>query len=131
MKGIVGCILVGCLMSLSGTSKGVIKELYPFLIGKYRLAQVVGEKGIRDTSTLPDVYMLEVRSNDQLIFLKNGKKIKRCAFLRMRSPLEDNEDYVLFLDGEDNYPLHFTGDTVMTFLWPYQFDDNYFKKVSK
>jgi hypothetical protein len=131
MRGIVFGVLVLSLMSVSGSSKGVIKEYYPFLIGKYQLVQVVTEKGIRSIAGETDTYELEVKANDLLVLLKNGKKVKRCPILSMRSPMEDNEDYVLFLDGEDNYPLHFAGDTVMTFLWPYNYDDNYFKRVSK
>jgi|UniRef100_UPI004049E278 hypothetical protein len=122
-------LLLSVLFAFTSSSRSIIKQQFPFLVGRYSLIQVVDSEGAKPRKEFPDKYTLEIKSNDDFVLYKNAKRIKRLHFINMRSPLEQQENYVLFLDKEDNYPLYFYGDTIQQFYWPYSFSDNYFKKV--
>jgi hypothetical protein len=117
------------LFAFTASNRFIIKEQFPFLIGRYRLVQVVDSEGAKPRKDFPDSYELEIKSNDDFVLYKNAKRFKRIKFIDLRSPFEQQENYVLFLDKEDNYPLYFYGDTIQQFYWPYSFSDNYFKKI--
>lgn len=116
------------LFAFTASNRFIIKEQFPFLIGRYRLVQVVDSEGAKPRKDFTDSYELVIKKHDELILYKNSKRVKRLDFIDLRSPLEQQENYVLFLDKEDNYPLYFYGDTIQQFYWPYSFSDNYFKK---
>jgi hypothetical protein len=118
------------LFAFTASDRFVIKNQFPFLIGRYKLIQVVDSEGAKPRNEFSDSYTLEIKSNDDFVLYKNAKRFKRIKFIELRSPLEQQENYVLFLDKEDNYPLYFYGDTIQQFYWPYSFSDNYFKKVN-
>lgn len=118
------------LFAFTASDRFVIKNQFPFLIGRYKLIQVVDSEGAKPRKEFSDNYTLEIKSNDDFVLYKNAKRFKRIKFIELRSPLEQQENYVLFLDKEDNYPLYFYGDTIQQFYWPYSFSDNYFKKVN-
>lgn len=117
------------LFGFSFSSRSVIKQQFPFLVGQYALIQVVESEGAKPRKVFTDKYTLVIKSNDDFVLYKNAKRIKRLHFIDLRSPLEQQENYVLFLDKEDNFPLYFYGDTIQQFYWPYSFSDNYFKKI--
>lgn len=118
------------LFAFTASDRFVIKNQFPSLIGRYKLIQVVDSEGAKPRKEFSDSYTLEIKSNDDFVLYKNAKRFKRIKFIELRSPLEQQENYVLFLDKEDNYPLYFYGDTIQQFYWPYSFSDNYFKKVN-
>jgi hypothetical protein len=122
-------LLLSVLFAFTSSSRSIIKQQFPFLVGRYSLIQVVDSEGAKPRKEFPDTYTLEIKSNDDFVLYKNAKRIKRIRFIDLRSPLEQQENYVLFLDKEDNYPLYFYGDTLQQFYWPYMFSDNYFKKI--
>ena len=122
-------LLLSVLFAFTSSSRSIIKQQFPFLVGRYSLIQVVDSEGAKPRKEFPDTYTLEIKSNDDFVLYKNAKRIKRIRFIDLRSPLEQQENYVLFLDQEDNYPLYFYGDTIQQFYWPYSFSDNYFKKI--
>ncbi len=122
-------LLLSVLFAFTSSSRSIIKQQFPFLVGRYSLIQVVDSEGAKPRKEFPDTYTLEIKSNDDFVLYKNAKRIKRIRFIDLRSPLEQQENYVLFLDKEDNYPLYFYGDTLQQFYWPYSFSDNYFKKI--
>lgn len=122
-------LLLSVLYAFTSSSRSIIKQQFPFLVGRYSLIQVVDSEGAKPRKEFPDTYTLEIKSNDDFVLYKNAKRIKRIRFIDLRSPLEQQENYVLFLDKEDNYPLYFYGDTLQQFYWPYSFSDNYFKKI--
>ncbi len=117
------------LFAFTASNRFIIKEQFPFLIGRYRLVQVVDSEGAKPRKDFTDSYELVIKKHDELILYKNSKRVKRLDFIDLRSPMEQQENYVLFLDKEDNFPLYFYGDTIQQFYWPYSFSDNYFKKV--
>jgi hypothetical protein len=117
------------LFAFTGSDRFIIKEQFPFLIGRYKLIQVVESEGAKPRRDFPDSYELVIKQHDELILYKNSKRIKRLEFIDLRSPIETQENYVLFLDNQDNYPLYFYGDTIQQFYWPFGFSDNYFKKI--
>lgn len=121
--------LVLLLCSFSASTRAVIKQHFPFLAGHYVLIQVVDSEGAKPRKEFSDNYTLVIKPNDEFLLFKNKKRMKRLRFVSLRSPLEHQENYVLFLEKEDNYPLYFFGDTIQQFYWPYSFSDNYFKKV--
>jgi hypothetical protein len=122
-------LLLSLLFAFSFSTRLVIKQQFPFLVGRYSLIQVVDSEGAKPRKEFTDTYTLEIKSNDDFVLYKNAKRIKRLHFIDLRSPIEQQENYVLFLDKEDNFPLYFYGDTIQQFYWPYSFSDNYFKKV--
>ncbi len=117
-------------VAFTASNRFIIKEQFPFLIGRYRLIQVVDSEGAKPRKDFSDTYEIVIKKQDELVFYKNSKRVKRVDFIDLRSPIETQENYILFLDKADNYPLYFYGDTVQQFYWPYEFSDNYFKKVN-
>lgn len=118
------------LVAFTASNRFIIKEQFPFLVGRYQLIQVVDSEGTKPRKDFTDTYELVIKKHDELILYKNSKRVRRLDFIDLRSPLETQENYILFLDKADNYPLYFYGDTVQQFYWPYEFSDNYFKKIN-
>lgn len=125
-----GCGIV-IVLSFTRSNRGVISFYYPYLIGDYALVKVVSDEGIKCSPGLKDTFQLVITKNDRLHFYELGKKKKNLSFIAARSPVEEDENYVLFLDGQDNYPLYFRGDTVINYFWPNQYADNYFIRKHK
>ncbi len=116
-------------LSFVFSTKGVIDSKYKSLVGKYKLIFVQQEKQKRNKATIKDSFMLEIRSNDKLIFYKNAKKLAKYSFSATRSPVEEVENYVLFNTNEGFFPLYYSGDTVWNFYQPYNYEDCYFLKI--
>jgi hypothetical protein len=123
------CLLV--LLSFSSANRGVIAYYYPYLVGEYALVKVVSDQQLKESAGLKDSFRVIITKNDRLHLIQKGKRKKIVRFISARSPVEDTENYVLFLDGQDNYPLYFYGDTIMNYYWPEMYSENYFIRCKR
>ncbi len=124
-------LLLLVLMSVSASSKGFMKKEHPGLIGEYRWALTMRDGRKVDNSTITDEFTLKITGRDQLLFFRNGKRMLKYIFTPGEAPLLEAGNYVLFRDGDEHFPLFFRNDTVAVFVYPYEFDDNYFVKINK
>ena len=92
-------------VAFTASNRFIIKEQFPFLIGRYRLIQVVDSEGAKPRKDFSDTYEIVIKKQDELVFYKNSKRVKRVDFIDLRSPIETQENYILFL--ENNFHLHF------------------------
>lgn len=121
------CLL--CFSFIPSSEDGLINEKYAFLIGEYKLLVIYNNGKVVESNT-DAIYKLVINGKDQLLVYKNNRKVKKYQFHEGRSPIPlDSEDYLLFKTGQENFPLFFKGDTIVQFIYPNEFDDNYFRKV--
>ncbi|MFY7989146.1 MAG: hypothetical protein ACOVO3_00340 [Fluviicola sp.] len=123
------CALV--LVSMTASSKGFMKKEHPDLIGEYRWVLTMRDGRKVDHTTIEDEFTIRINARDQLLFFRNGKRMLKYIFTPGEAPLLEGNNYVLFRDGAEHFPLFFRNDTVAVFVYPYEFDDNYFVKIKK
>ena len=122
-------LLLFIAFGFTTSSNGVITDSYPFLPGKYELL-VIYSNGKVVESSVKTVYTLEITTEDEFIVYKNKKKYRTYHFNSGRAPIPlDSENYVMFDRKNQHYPLFYKGDTIIQFIYPNEFDDNYFRKV--
>ncbi len=122
-------LLLFVAFGFTTSSNGVITDNYPFLPGKYELLVIYRNEKVIESST-KDIYTLEITKKDEFIVYKNGKKYKMYHFNNGRAPVSmGSEDYVMFNKKNQHFPLFYKGDTIIQFIYPNEFDDNYFIKI--
>jgi hypothetical protein len=123
-------MLGAMLMSATSSVQGVIKKNYKFLIGEYELIAVKDE-GKTLTPNVPGRITMTVTKKDKLMIYKDGSLVDQYDFNSLRSPFPtETEKYVLFNKENENYPLFFKGDSVIQFIYPNEFSENYFRKIN-
>jgi hypothetical protein len=126
-----GLMLALVLVSMTSSGKNFIKKEHPDLIGEYRWVLTMRDGRKVDQSTIEDEFTIRINARDQLLFFRNGKRMLKYIFTPGEAPLLEGNNYVLFRDGAEHFPLFFRNDTVAVFVYPYEFDDNYFVKIKK
>ncbi len=117
------------LLSATSSVQGVIKSQYKFLIGEYELISVQ-DQGKIITPNVTGKITMKVTKKDKLLIYKDGDLINEYHFNGGRSPLPtETEKYVLFNSETDIYPLFFKGDSVIQFIYPNEYYENYFRKI--
>jgi len=118
------------LMSVTSSVQGVIKRDYKFLIGEYELIDVK-EDGKTLTPNVSGKITMAVTKKDKLMIYKDGSLVEQYDFNSRRSPFPtETEKYVLFNKENENYPLFFKGDSVIQFIYPNEYSENYFRKIN-
>lgn len=117
------------LLSATSSVQGVIKKNYKFLIGEYELIDVK-EDGKPVTPNTTERVTMTITKKDKLFIYKNGDLVDEYDFNSRRSPFPtETEKYVLFNKENENYPMFFKGDSVIQFIYPNEFAENYFRKI--
>lgn len=129
-KGVVAFIVLAVLMS-TGYKKDepIIQMKAPQLIGEYEYICSFNEKVKTDASAVPDKYTLKISKRDVLTISKNGKRLKKCHFSTVEVPVTYDYDFIMFHEKDQFYPMFYKGDTVVQHLIPFEFQDNYFRKI--
>lgn len=125
---LIGCISL-LMMSLTSSQNAFMKKEHPGLIGTYKWALTMRDGRKVEASSLEDEFTVKINGRDQLLFFKNGKRVLKYIFTPGEAPLLEEGNYVLFRDGAEHFPLFYRNDTIVGFVYPYEFDDNYFVKV--
>lgn len=121
--------LAVCLLSVASSSRGVVKDKYPFLAGEYELL-VIYSDGEVEESAIEGKITMKITKSDAMTIYNNGKKISKFTLNAGRAPLSmGNEDYVMFNLKNENFPLFYKGDSIIQFLYPNEYSDNYFRKI--
>lgn len=123
------CVIGLLLMSMVRSQQAFIKKEHPTLIGTYKWALTMRDGRKVEASSLEDEFTVKINGRDQLLFFKNGKRMLKYIFTPGEAPMLEEGNYVLFRDGAEHFPLFYRNDTIVAFVYPYEFDDNYFVKV--
>lgn len=129
MKSFFLVLAAGILLSHTASTSGVIKSKYPFMVGEYELIVIYNEGEVEEPLVSGKITM-KITKGDALTIYKDGKKIGKYAFNDRRAPIDmGSEDYVMFNKSNENYPMFFKGDSLIQFIYPNEFSDNYFRKM--
>jgi hypothetical protein len=123
--------LVFLLMSLTTSQLSFMKKEHPELIGTYTWALTMRDGRKVEASSIDETFTVKITGRDQLLFFRNGKRMLKYILTEGEAPLIEEGNYVLFRDGAEHFPLFFRNDTIVAFVYPYEFEDNYFVKVKK
>lgn len=135
VTGTMRSLLVGMLilMAFSFQRDEVISGELAFLIGEYEYICSFDNGVKKEATETADKYTLRITKKSELLVYKNGKKIEKYKFSDVQLPVLDEYEYVMFnkkVDGTlQNYPLFYKGDTVVMHVIPYEYNDNYFRKL--
>lgn len=132
MKAITSYLLlltVGLIVS-SFRGEDVISGDKEHLIGKYEFICTYKDNVKTDASASVDSYSLKISKKSELVVYKNGKKQNKFEFSSVEIPVEYDYDYVMFHKKDQFYPMFYKGDTVVIHIYPFEFQDNYFRKVN-
>jgi len=128
-KFFVFLLLSSVLLSATSSVQGVIKSKYKFLVGEYELISVQDQGKIIAPAVTGKITM-KVTKKDKLFIYKDGDLVDEYDFNNLRSPLPtETEKYVLFDKENESYPLFFKGDSVIQFIYPNEYYENYFRKI--
>lgn len=118
-----------CLLSVASSTRGVVKEKYPFLAGEYELIVIYHDEKVEEPEIEGKITM-KITKSDAMTIFNNGKKISKFTLNDGRAPLSmGNEDYVMFNLKNENFPLFYKGDSIIQFIYPNEYSDNYFRKI--
>lgn len=121
--------LAVCLLSFVSSSRGVVKDKYPFLAGEYELIVIYNEGKVEEP-VIEGKITMKITKSDAMMIYNNGKKISKFTINDGRAPLSmGNEDYVMFNLKNENFPLFYKGDSIIQFIYPNEYSDNYFRKT--
>lgn len=112
-------------------SDSLIKNMYPFLIGEYKLVKIVDGKKVKTLKEVGESYSLEVKKNDRLVVFKNGKKAGKFNFVETTMPFLQDENHVVIAVNGEYQPVFYRTDTIILNNFPEEFSDNFFVKIKK
>ena len=117
------------MLSATSSVQGVIKSKYRFLVGEYELISVQEEGRVIKPAVSGKITM-KVTKKDKLLIYNDGGLVDEYDFNSRRSPIPtETEKYVLFDKDNENYPLFFKGDSIIQFIYPNEYSENYFRKI--
>lgn len=121
-------LFTGILFSFQGDER-VISGKLDFLIGNYQFICSFENDKKTDSSQVTENYTLRISKKDELLVYKNGKKQSKYTFSKVEVPLLDEFEYVMFNKKNQFYPLFYKGDSVIINIFPFNFQDNYYRKI--
>lgn len=128
-KLFVFLVFASSLLSMTSSVQGVIKSKYRFLVGEYELISVQ-DQGKELSPSVTGKVTMKVTKKDKLFIYNDGRLVQEYDFNSRRSPMPtETEKYVLFNKENENYPLFFKGDSVIQFVYPNEYYENYFRKI--
>lgn len=120
----------GILFSFRG-DEPIIAGKLDFLIGNYQFICSFEGDTKKDSSQVTEKYTLRITKKDELFVYKNGKKQSKYTFSTVEVPLLDEFEYVMFNKKNQFYPLFYKGDSVIINIFPFNYQDNYYRKTKQ
>ncbi len=127
VKWFFGAFLFCTAFTLS--SDGVIQNLYPFLIGEYKLLKIVDGKKVQFPSELKKSYGVKISKNDKLHLFTNGKRTAKHTFVNTTMPFLQDQNHLVISVSNEFQPIFYRTDTLILNNFPEEFQDNYFVKI--
>lgn len=124
-------IVSGGLFCSSFQEEEVISGDRAKLIGDYTFICSFDQETKSDSSAFTEKYTLRITDKSELFVYRNGKKQSKYEFSNVRVPVDYPNDYVMFRRKNQYYPMFYRGDTVVIHVYPFEFQDNYFRKAIK
>ncbi|WP_341907437.1 hypothetical protein [Fluviicola taffensis] len=120
----IGVALLVC----SFRGDGLIERVYPELLGDYKYYKSVADRSVSYAKEEKELFTVTINRKDQILFYKNGKKVRKMSFIETKMPFLDDENHVLFGTKNSYEPLFYRGDTIVIQSYPIEYQDNYFIK---
>ncbi|WP_430406189.1 hypothetical protein [Fluviicola sp.] len=120
----IGVALLVC----SFRGDGLIERVYPELLGDYKYYKSVADRSVSYSKEGEELFTVTINRKDQILFYKNGKKVRKMSFIETKMPFLDDENHVLFGMKNSYEPLFYRGDTIVIQSYPIEYQDNYFIK---